>query len=135
MDLNVKIAVFILVFMFIISGADKVLTLGARDTPRFIKRLPMIPTDLAQIIVFAAGLYELLASGMILYGAYFKDSNIASIGSYMLIFFTILATIIFYTFPVDGLFKAGHQKYAFLSNLSLIAGPVSYTHLTLPTNA
>ena len=119
---DTQFGISLLVFMFLVSGVDKVLTLGARDTPRFVKRLPMIPSNLAQMIVFAAGLYELLASGMILYGAYFKDANIASIGSYMLIFFTGLATLIFYTFPIEGLFKAGHQKYAFLGNLTTMAG-------------
>ena len=119
---DTQFGISLLVFMFLVSGVDKVLTLGARDTPRFVKRLPMLPSNLAQMIVFAAGIFELIASGMILYGTYNKDSNIATIGSYMLIGFTILATLIFYTFPIEGLFKAGHQKYAFLGNLTTIAG-------------
>jgi uncharacterized membrane protein YphA (DoxX/SURF4 family) len=119
---DTQFGISLLVFMFIVSGVDKVLTLGARDTPRFIKRLPMIPPTLAQMIIFAAGIFELIASGMILYGTFNKDSNVATIGSYMLIGFTILATLIFYTFPLESLFKAGHQKYAFLGNLTTIAG-------------
>ena len=119
---DTQFGISLLVFMFIVSGVDKVLTLGARDTPRFVKRLPMIPETLAQMIVFAAGVYELVSSGMILYGAYYKNADIASVGSYMLIFFTALATLIFYTFPFEGLFKAGHQKYAFLGNLTTMAG-------------
>lgn len=119
---DTQFAIFLLVFMFLVSGIDKVLTLGARDTPRFIKRLPMLSSNLAQMIVFAAGIFELIASGMILYGAYKKDNDMATIGSYMLICFTILATLIFYTCPIEGLFKAGHQKYAFLGNLTTIAG-------------
>ena len=51
---------------------------------------------------------------MVLYGTINNEPILASIGTYMLILFTILATLIFYTTPL---------KYKpFLSNLSVIAG-------------
>jgi DoxX. len=122
---GVQFAIFLLVLMFIISGFDKVLSLGSNDAGRLVGRLPMlsISMNVAQIIVFVAGIFELITSGMVLYGAYYKDNNIATIGTYLLIGFTILATLIFYTFPLNTLMSnPRRQKYPFLGNLTTIAG-------------
>lgn len=108
-----QISIFLLIFMFIISGFDKTLSLGTSEMSRFSIKTGL-PNDTSQIIVLAAGIYELLASGLVLYGAFNNDPMIATIGTYMLILFTLLATLIFYTMPL---------KYKpFLSNLSVIAG-------------
>tara|TARA_B100001769_G_scaffold136897_1_gene107112 strand:- start:499 stop:846 length:348 start_codon:yes stop_codon:yes gene_type:complete len=99
--------------MFIISGFDKTLSLGTSEMSRFSIKTGL-PSDISQIIVLGAGIYELLASLMVLYGTINNEPILASIGAYMLILFTILATLIFYTTPL---------KYKpFLSNLSVIAG-------------
>jgi hypothetical protein len=99
--------------MFIISGFDKTISLGTSEMSRFSIKTGL-PNDISQIIVLSAGIYELLASGMVLYGTFNNDAMIASIGTYMLILFTLFATFIFYTMPV---------KYKpFLSNLSVMAG-------------
>ena len=120
---SAQFAIFLLVLMFIISGFDKVLSLGSNDAGRFVNHLPMFSMDVAKIIVFVAGIFELITSGMVLYGAYYKDSRIASIGTYLLIGFTILATLIFYTFPLNTLMSnPRRQKYPFLGNLTTIAG-------------
>lgn len=108
-----QISIFLLIFMFIISGFDKTLSLGTSEMSRFSIKTGL-PSDISQIIVLAAGIYELLASGLVLYGTFNNDPMIASIGTYMLILFTLLATLVFYTLPL---------KYKpFLSNLSVIAG-------------
>ena len=108
-----QISIFLLIFMFIISGFDKTLSLGTSEMSRFSIKTGL-PSDISQIIVLAAGIYELLASGLVLYGTFNNDPMIASIGTYMLILFTLLSTLIFYTMPL---------KYKpFLSNLSVIAG-------------
>ena len=113
MDFNVQFSIFVMMIMFIISGFNKTISLGASEASRFANKTGLM-SNIAQMIVLVAGLYELLASGMILYGTFAKDANIASIGGYMLILFTILATLIFYTFPF---------KYKpFLSNLSVASG-------------
>jgi len=113
MELITKISIVFIVLMFIISGTNKTMSLGTSEMSRFTLKTGL-SMDVSQMIVFAAGLYELIASMLVLYGTFNKDSFIASIGSYMLILFTILATLIFYTMPF---------KYKpFLSNLSVIAG-------------
>lgn len=113
MQIITQVSVFLIVLMFIISGFDKTVSLGTSEMSRFSIKTGL-PNDISQIIVLSAGVYELLASGMILYGTFNNDPMIASIGTYMLILFTLLATLIFYTLPL---------KYKpFLSNLSVIAG-------------
>jgi len=113
MQIITQVSVFLIVLMFIISGFDKTISLGTSEMSRFSIKTGL-PNDISQIIVLSAGIYELLASGMVLYGTFNNDPMIASIGTYMLILFTLLATLIFYTTPV---------KYKpFLSNLSVMAG-------------
>lgn len=108
-----QISIFFIVLMFIISGFDKTVSLGTSEMSRFSIKTGL-PNDISQIIVLSAGIYELLASGMVLYGTFNNDPTIALIGTYMLILFTLLATLIFYTIPL---------KYKpFLSNLSVMAG-------------
>mgnify|MGYP003638763053 FL=1 len=113
MQIITQVSVFLIVLMFIISGFDKTVSLGTSEMSRFSIKTGL-PNDISQIIVLSAGIYELLASGMVLYGTFNNDPMIASIGTYMLILFTLLATLIFYTMPL---------KYKpFLSNLSVVAG-------------
>lgn len=113
MQIATQISIFLIVFMFIISGFNKTITMGASEMSRFSLKTGLSST-MSQYIVLAAGIYELVASGLVLYGTFSGDAYIASIGTYMLILFTILATLIFYSNPL---------KYKpFLSNLSVIAG-------------
>ena len=113
MQIITQVSVFLIVLMFIISGFDKTISLGTSEMSRFSIKTGL-PNNISQIIVLSAGIYELLASGIVLYGTFNNDLMIASIGTYMLILFTLLATLIFYTMPL---------KYKpFLSNLSVIAG-------------
>ena len=113
MQIITQVSVFLIVLMFIISGFDKTVSLGTSEMSRFSIKTGL-PNDISQIIVLSAGICELLASGMVLYGTFNNDPMIASIGTYILILFTLLATLIFYTIPL---------KYKpFLSNLSVMAG-------------
>lgn len=113
MQIATQISIFLIVLMFIISGSNKLITFGKSEMSRFSIKTGLSLT-LSQYIVLAAGIYELVASGLVLYGTFNKDAYIASIGTYMLIFFTFLATLIFYSAPL---------KYKpFLSNLSVMAG-------------
>lgn len=113
MQIITQLSIFLIVLMFIISGLDKILSLGTSEMSRFAIKTGL-PIDISQIVVLATGIYELIASGMVLYGTFNKDLKLASAGSYMLILFTILATLVFYTMPIN--YKP------FLSNLSVIAG-------------
>ena len=113
MQFLTQVSIFFIVLMFLISGANKTITLGSSEAARFAMKTG-IAADVSQVIVFCAGLFELLAAGLVLYGAYKEDRMTAKIGGYMLILFTLLATLVFYAFPM---------KYKpLLSNLSVMAG-------------
>lgn len=113
MESYLKFSIFAFVLMFIISGFDKVLSLGDSEMLRLSNKTGLSLT-LSKYIVLFAGIYELISSGMVLYGAYYQDVDVATSGTMALIFFTLLATLIFYTFPL---------KYKpLMSNLSVMAG-------------
>jgi len=113
MDFYTKVSIFFITLMFIISGFDKFITFGTSEMVRFSNKTGL-STEISKYIVFFAGIYELISSGMILYGSYYDNTLIAKIGTIALILFTLLATLIFYTFPL---------KYKpFMSNLSVMAG-------------
>lgn len=108
-----QISIILIVLMFIISGLDKTISFGTSEMSRLSMKTGL-SSDISQIVVLGAGIYELLASGLIIYGTLNNDPSMAAMGTYMLILFTLLATLIFYTMPL---------KYKpFLSNLSVMAG-------------
>lgn len=107
---SIKLASSFLILMFIVSGFTKVITLGNSESKRLSKKLINLNNNLSQLIVFSAGLWELLASAIILYGIWNFNTNYLQIGSLMLVLFTIMATLIFYVFPFKHL--------PFLSNLT-----------------
>lgn len=113
MQITTQISIFLIVLMFIVSGYYKTVSLGTSEMTRFSIKTGL-SLNWSQYIVLAAGIFELVASGLVLYGTFMSDPTIAVIGTYMLILFTFLATIIFYSNPL---------KYKpFLSNLSVMAG-------------
>lgn len=112
-NLYLKIAIVLFTVMFIVSGTYKTVTLGDSESGRLSKKIGT-PDEFSKIIVFCAGLFELVASAFIIYGIFADNDFIAELGVYGLIIFTILATLIFYVVPF---------KYQpFLSNLSVIMG-------------
>ena len=113
MKVATQIAIFFLVLMFMVSGYNKTISMGESEMSRFSLKTGLSLT-ISKYIVLAAGIYELIASGLVLYGTFNRDPALAIIGTYMLILFTFLATLIFYSNPL---------KYKpFLSNLSVMAG-------------
>ena len=107
-------AIIVFLLMFLISGATKVSSFGASESARLATKLPEGITEFSQGLVLLAGLFELISSLAVVYGNLSNEPDIAIYGIYGLILFTVLATLIFYTFP----FK---YKPA-LSNLSVISG-------------
>lgn len=112
--LSVKITSSFLIFMFIVSGLTKFFTLGKSESKRLSKKLFNLNKTFSQFIVFGAGVWELIASIIILYGIWYSDKLFLQLGSLMLIIFTILATLIFYSFPFKHL--------PVLSNLTTLCG-------------
>ena len=111
--ISIRVALTLIVSMFLISGGAKLLDLGKSEGLRLAKKLN-IETQTAIIIVLLAGVFEIVSSLMVIYGAFMDVDDAAIIGLYGLVIFTILATLIFYAFPF---------KYRpFMSNLSVITG-------------
>lgn len=111
---SILFAILIFLIMFFISGATKVLSLGASESARLATKLPEGIAEYSQMIVLLAGLFELISSLAVVYGSVYDNKDIATFGIYGLILFTVLATLIFYAFP----FKYNPA----LSNLSVISG-------------
>ena len=113
MEQKVKYSVVLFILMFIISGFNKVVSLGDSESIRFSNKTG-INQDISKYIVLLAGLIELISCLVIIYGIFNGKFSIAKYGIYSLILFTILATLIFYAFPI---------KYKpLLSNLSVATG-------------
>ena len=108
--LSIKITSSFLILMFIVSGLTKFFTLGKSESKRLSKKLFNLNKTFSQFIVFGAGLWELIASIIILYGIWYSNKSFLHYGSLMLIIFTIIATVIFYIKPFKYL--------PFLSNLT-----------------
>ena len=107
---SVKIASSLLILMFIVSGTRKVFSFGSSEGKRLLKKLPFLNISLSTVIVFCAGLWELVASAIVLRGIWNDENKYLQFGSCMLVIFTVLATLIFYCFPFKYL--------PFLSNLT-----------------
>ena len=62
---------------------------------------PKIKTNMCSMkrLVFLAGVIELLGSLLILYGVWYSSRVHAEVGAAILVVFTALATLIFYTNP------------------------------------
>ena len=108
---SVKITSSLLILMFIISGISKITTFGANESKRLSKKIN-IPKNYSQLIVFLAGIWEIISSIILLIGIWNFNKTLIHYGSLSLIIFTIMATLIFYTLPFKHL--------PFLSNLTTI---------------
>jgi len=111
---QLNFAVVLFVLMFIVSGGNKVLNYNSSisEAVRLSKKINM-SIESSKKLVLLAGLWELFMAGLIIYAIYYDKTYLKS-GVYGLMFFTFLATIIFYTKPF---------KYKpFLSNLSVLTG-------------
>lgn len=100
--LVVSIISSLLILMFIISGLSKIFTLGKSESDRLSKKLN-IGNNLGQAIVFIGGLWEIISCLILLYGIWTSNNTLITIGSILLVIFTIIATFMFYIFPFKHL--------------------------------
>ena len=114
MKFSVLSSIILFMLMFMLSGITKISSFGASESARLATKLPESISEFSQVIVLLVGFFELVSSFVVIYGSFYEDPNIAIYGIYSLILFTILATLIFYVFPLK-------YKPA-LSNLSIISG-------------
>ena len=113
MNISVKYSIVLFILMFIISGFIKVVSLGDSESLRFSNKTG-IKQNISKYIVLLAGLIELISCLMIIYGIFNNKIQFAKYGIYSLILFTILATLIFYVYPLN--YKP------LLSNISVATG-------------
>ena len=107
----------LLLLMFIISGLDKVKTMGSSESTRLMKRIPFLNATMAKNLVLLAGIWELVSCAAILHSLWVKDESSRRIqlvryGCYSLLVFTVIVTLVFYVNPI--------QKYPLLSNLTTV---------------
>lgn len=113
-DKTLKLAATGMVTMFVISGLMKVRSFGNNEAQRFSDKTGICLINSTRI-VFLAGIIELWASFTILRGTWGKfNKKDVEFGSTLLVLFTILATLVFYTTPF--------KPYPVLSNLTTISG-------------
>lgn len=110
--MEIRIAATILVAMYVVSGITKVASLGSSESERLSKALGT-SLRVSTALVLAAGIVELVGSYLVLTGVWNANQERTSLGSKMLVVFTILATLIFYTFPF--------RYKPFLSNMTALA--------------
>ena len=98
-------ALVLLLGMFVWSGGSKVAKLGATQTKPFETafRYAGMHADaalkVAMLVVFLAGVWELVAVGAIAYGEYAHKKSIVRRGIEGLMVFTVLATLVFKVYP------------------------------------
>ena len=128
----VQVVSTLLLLMFVISGGDKVFTLGKSDAERVMSKLSKLNIQFStsfstsQMLVLFAGLWELISCAILLYGIWSLNSKFIMIGSISLAVFTILATLIFYTFPF--------KKLPVLSNLTTLCALILLPYICLSDN-
>lgn len=98
----VQIVSTLLILMFILSGISKIFTLGKSESSRLSKKLS-INENFGQLIVFFAGVWEIISCIILLYGIWTFNQTLIYYGSLSLVIFTIIATLIFYVFPFKHL--------------------------------
>lgn len=116
-----KPASIALIIPFLISGLSKI-NVYSSSFAFDVKRMPLISdTPFAMIIVFLAGIWEIVASSTIINDVLFDEdtherlSGKSEIACVSLIVFTVIATLLFYVFP-----KLKFRALA--SNISTVAG-------------
>lgn len=102
-----------MIIMFVYSGISKIITLGNSEGSRFAKKINILP-NYGNIIVLLAGIFEIVCCIIIIYGILSNKNKYIKTGIYGLVIFTILATLIFYTFPFKNI--------QFLSNFTIMCG-------------
>lgn len=102
--------------MFLVSGVSKLLPTDA-EHKRLLKKFPFLSEGTSKLIVFAVGLFEVIASVIVV--SYFYEPGCVDKATYhftlqALMLFVVLVTLIFYTRPF--------KRLPFLANLTTLSG-------------
>jgi hypothetical protein len=124
-----EFSIYAITGMFLLSSFDKLLlpmitgeVIGVKDTTRLIARYPSVSKKLLMLIVIIGGIVELYSSYLILSGHDTKNKKQRNLGLYILVVFTILATLFMYANPI-----VGYKYLPIVSNISTIGGLLSLT--------
>jgi len=124
-----EFSIYAITSMFLLSSFDKLLlpmitgeVIGVKDTTRLIARYPSVSKKLLMLIVIIGGIVELYSSYLILSGHDTKNKKQRNLGLYILVVFTILATLFMYANPI-----VGYKYLPIVSNISTIGGLLSLT--------
>lgn len=112
-----RVGLLLLLSMFAGSGTQKIWRLGNTQTKRFVNTYKMSPRS-AQLLVLAAGVFEVLSVIMIVRGEMAQDKELQKKGVLGLILFTVLATLIFKVSPF--------KMIQFFSNMAILGGLVLF---------
>ena len=117
------LAVIAIVGMYLMSGLEKInpLKLGGDDVQRLVNKYAkynvQIPIPFTTFLVFIGGLVEVISSVALLYGVVTKTQSYRTGGSWSLIVFTILATLMMYANPIIGV-----SVLPVMSNINSVGG-------------
>jgi uncharacterized membrane protein YphA (DoxX/SURF4 family) len=116
------IAVFMISWLFIVSGFNKITgfsdNVSGLQTKMLFNNLPLILSQLSMIIAI---ILELASPILMLYGIMMDDKHFVMAGAIGLIVFTVLANIFYHPLPKD--------MTAFMKNTSIVGGLLYITTL------
>lgn len=109
-----------LIFMFLFSGMSKIFSLETRrfDANRLMK--VGVNISLSSLLIILAGIFEVSMSSIILHDVFYAEESKGRLSSRsanavkLLIWFTVLVTVLFYVFPP--------KMRPLLSNVSTVSG-------------
>ena len=111
------IAVILISTLFIYSGITKIFDFND-TTLGFYQKVNILAYNASQALIIIAILILLIAPFLMIVGIYEDSKILLRIGTWILIAFTIIATIIYH--PITD----SSQRYNLLKNLSIIGGLV-----------
>ena len=111
------IAVILIAILFIYSGITKIFNLND-TTLGFHQKVNILAYNASQALIIIAIIILLIAPVLMIIGISEDSKILLRIGSWLLIAFTIVATIVYH--PITD----SSQRYNLLKNLSIIGGLV-----------
>ena len=109
----IAIAIGLIVFMFIPSFVGKLLSFGEKGSELLGSKID-IPENILRMIVFFAGVFELISLVLISHGFIQKQPDYLGLGAIGLIIFTVLVNLFIWLIPFNGVM--------FFHNVSSIGG-------------
>ena len=100
--LDLRASASALVLMYVISGLVKVGSCGQSEAAR-LAAATGTTTRMATVLVLLAGMWELYASALVLWGVWQRDKHslaYVQTGASLLFVFTVIVSVVFYMRPV-----------------------------------